>query len=295
MSNPLNLAVVEDHLLLFQHAGEDAVLMIDCESGKPAGCWGKRGGGPWEYTYPIYWGCDAVAHDQYLYDLNQRVLRSYTWDTSGDSLSFRPEKEQEMQGEAFVRSGTVLSDRHAVASAIFFSNQPCLLLDGDLRPVTSFGNLPGQDDSFTDMNTCSGVLSSYGDAFVFGLENLGYLSFYTRSGSNVRKAWEVFLEEPLYKDGGLDTKRLKQGFVNVKMTEHYIFCSYCGRVRELGDTGFVSRHLLVFDHQGTLVRHLKLDREIGHIAVSADESTVYAVAFEPDICIVRYFVGDLLK
>lgn len=51
----------------------------------------------------------------------------------------------------------------------------------------------------------------------------------------------------------------------------------------------------MFNHQGKLVRHLLLDREIGRIAVSEDESTVYAVTFEPDICIVRYFVGDLLK
>ena len=44
MSNPLNLAVVKDKLLLFQHTGEDAVLMMDRESGKPVGCWGVAGG-----------------------------------------------------------------------------------------------------------------------------------------------------------------------------------------------------------------------------------------------------------
>lgn len=43
MSNPLNLAVVKDKLLLFQHTGEDAVLMMDRESGKPVGCWGVAG------------------------------------------------------------------------------------------------------------------------------------------------------------------------------------------------------------------------------------------------------------
>lgn len=295
MYNPLDLAVVEDKLLLFQHTGEDVVLMIDRESGKPAGRWGKRGSGPWEYTYAMYWGCDAASHSLYLYDPNQRCLRSYSWDMSGDSLSFRPEKEQRMEGEAYVLSGTVLPDRYAVASASFFSDKPCLLLDSVLRPVVSFGGLPGQDAPLTDLRTYIGSLSSYGDSFAFGMLNLGYLSFYSRSGSSVAKEWEVFLEEPAYRDGGLDTKRLKQGFISVKMTEHYIFCSYCGLVFDLDNPGAVSRHLLVFDHQGKLVRHLLLDREIGRIAVSEDESTVYAVAYEPDICIVRYFVGDLLK
>ena len=105
----------------------------------------------------------------------------------------------------------------------------------------------------------------------------------------------MFLEEPAYGNGGLDINRLKQGFVSVKMTKHYIFCSYCGLVFSPDNSGFDSRHLLVFDHQGNLVRHLLLDREIGRIAVSEDEGTVYAVAFSPDISIVRYFVGDLLK
>ena len=200
-----------------------------------------------------------------------------------------------MEGEAFVLFGTVLPDRYAVANVSFFSDKPCLLFDSEFRPVASFGELPDPDAPLTDLRTYNGSLSSYGDSFVFGMLNLGYLSFYRRSGSGVEKEWEVFLEEPAYGNGGLDINRLKQGFVSVKMTEHYIFCSYCGLVFSPDNSGFDSRHLLVFDHQGTLIRHLLLDREIGRIAVSEDESTVYAVAFSPDISIVRYFVGDLLK
>ena len=126
------------------------------------------------------------------------------------------------------------------------------------------------------------------------MENMGYLACYLCEGSEVRKEWEVFLEEPRYKSEKLDINRLKQGFLDVRMTENYIFCNYSGQVFSPEDPGFFGHHILVFNHRGKLVKNFKLDRRIAHMTVSPDEKTVYAIAYEPDVNIVRFRVGDFL-
>lgn len=293
--NPLDIAVIEDEILLFMPQGENnAILMINKENGILDGCWGKHGNGPGEFTYPIYWGHDTAKQELYLYDLNYRCLRTYAYQACDDSLSFDLTKEIKMQSDIAIRPGAILGNHNIVASAFMFHNAPLLLMDEDLKPLQSFGRLPGQDESFTDMRTYVGGVGSYENQFAFGMEDLGYLAFYTLSDTTVHKEWEIYLEKPIYREKELDGKKLKQGFKDIEMTKNYIFCGYCGKLFMRDNPEFMTNNILVFNYEGQLVRNLKLDRKIGHIAVSEDEKTIYAVAFEPNISIVRYSLDNLL-
>ena len=216
-----------------------------------------------------------------------------SYEESGDSLAFTLTKEVLKPEKTVVSRGAVLDNGYAAASAVFFQNAPIVLLDETLNVVKAFGRLAGQSESGTDMRTYEGMVSSYGNSFVYGMKRFGYLSFYSQKDTVVQKEWEIYLEEPLYSGEVLKCKDLKRGFVDVKMTKNYVIGSYCGRLASpKKDRGLFGYHILVFDHQGNLVRNLKLDRKIGRIAVSENEKNIYAVAYEPDICIVRYTLED---
>lgn len=292
ITNPLNIAVVGKKLLLFQHSGEYAVLTMDTEKGIIDGHWGIRGNGPGEFTIPVYWGQDNTKRELYLYDMNSRFLRAYNWQTGSDTLSFSQIQEKRINTDAYIRNGAILKNQTAAVSVIFNQTSPVMLLDNDLKMKDLVEGLPGQNNSSTDQRSYSGVIGSYGNAFVFGMEKMGYLSYYELSDSTARKKWEVCLENPVYEGGVLAVDRLKQGFVDVKMTGHYIYCSYCGAPY---NQDFVAHNILIFDHDGNLVRNLELDREVGHIAVSSDERYIYAVNYKPEIGIVRYTVENLPK
>ena len=292
ITNPLDLAEVNGKLLLFMHSGESPVWMVNPEDGTLIGHWSRFGNGPDEFTAPIFWGQNNSNQELYLYDVNYRSFRTYHYQAAGDSLSFDKTKEFRLQGDIVVQNGTVLNNHNIVTSVIYMEDAPLLLLDAELNPQSTFGRLPGQPTS-TEMRTYTGRLSSYEDMFAFGMDNLGYLAFYSQSDTVVQKEWEIYLEKPAYQGDRLDAYNLKQGFVDIEVTKHYVIGSYCGRVRSRGDDGFVGYNILVFNHKGKLLQNLKLDKCIGRIAVSEDEKTIYAVAYEPDVCIVRYSLDNL--
>ena len=191
------------------------------------------------------------------------------------------------------RNGTLLSNHNIVVSNPFSQNAPLFLLDEELNSLSTFGRLSEQKDSSNEIGTYTGRLSSYKNSFVFGMDGLGYLVCYNQTDTTAYKEWEIYLESPKFNNNNLDLGNLKRGFVDIEMTKHYVICSYCGKPYSHDDGGLLGYNILVFDHDGDLVHNLKLDREIGRIAVSDDEKTVYAVAYEPDICIVRYTLNDL--
>ena len=196
MPNPLSIAMAEGKLLLFQGVGEDAILVVNPEDGTLQGRFGLRGVGPGEFTYPIYWGSNADRNELYLFDLNLSCLRTYSCREEGDSIRFSLEKEKRMEAETSVHSGVVIGDSLSVASALFNSPQPLVLLDKNLKPSGYVETFPKPGDS-PDLLTYAGVFSSHGKRFVYGMENMGYLACYLCEGSEVRKEWEVFLEELL--------------------------------------------------------------------------------------------------
>lgn len=78
------------------------------------------------------------------------------------------------------------------------------------------------------------------------------------------------------------------------MTPNYIFCVYSGQKWDQTGISDQPKNILVFNHNGKLLKNFHLDKAIGKIAVSEDEKIILAVSIEPDIDIVRYDIADWL-
>ena len=53
--------------------------------------------------------------------------------------------------------------------------------------------------------------------------------------------------------------------------------------------------MLVFDHQGNLLKNLRSERSLARFTVSEDEKTIYAATQEPEVAIIRFDISNILK
>ena len=108
--------------------------------------------------------------------------------------------------------------------------------------------------------------------------------------------WDACAEQPIYKKDQLDLTLLKLGFADVKMTKNYIFCSYFGQKYDRDNRKNIKpRNMLVFDHQGNLLKNLRSERSLARFTVSEDEKTIYAATEEPEVAIIRFDISNILK
>lgn len=296
MPNPLSIELIGNSLYLFQPQGEDAALIVDKNNGKIKGSWGKRGNGPGEFTYPLFWGGNSKEKYIYLYDMNRFTLRSYKYNDLSNESNLVIKKELKLKSYmAALRYATVLENGNIIASCTYNQESPLLLMNNNLDSINSFGDIPDKDHKSIDLRSYWGTLSSFQNKFVFAMAELGYIVCYEQEKSgDIIKKWEHYLEKPIYKENALNKKLLKKGFSNVKMTNNYIFCVYNGKKWDFPNMDVEAETILVFNHKGKLLKNFHLDRRIGKIVVSSDEKTIYAISLEPEISIVRYEIENYL-
>lgn len=178
----------------------------------------------------------------------------------------------------------------------FGISEPLIVLDNNLSIVDSLGEVPDNNHKSTNMTSYIGNIDTYNDKFVFVMAALGYIAYYQQQKGGCGLLWDHYIERPIYKGDQLDRKQLKLSFVDAKITQNYIFCSYFGEIltREKLKT-LKPRNILVFDHKGNLLKNLRSERSVGRIAVSEDEKTLYAVTEEPEIAIIRFDISNLFN
>ena len=108
--------------------------------------------------------------------------------------------------------------------------------------------------------------------------------------------WDACAEQPIYMKEQLELTLLKLGFADVKMTKKYIFCSYFGQKYDRDNRKNIKpRNMLVFDHQGNLLKNLRSERSLARFTVSEDEKTIYAATEEPEVAIIRFDISNMIN
>lgn len=296
MGYPLGLDVIKDKLLVTMHKNENVLYIVDAYNGAIVNKIGAVGGGPGEFLQPRYFGYDHS--NIYVYDLRQKKIRSYEWSAieKGEDLP-KIEGIHQKNKDITILDGQILSGNYFVGNSIVGLPKPIAIFDKEMNVVGNIGELPDKEHKSMALTTYGGVIDCYENKFVFAMSSLGYIACYEHQpeGKSIL-LWEHYLEKPIYKGDQLDMKQLKLAFPDVKMTKNYIFCSYFGErlTREKLKT-LKPRNILVFDHQGNLLKNLRSKRSLGKFTVSEDEKTIYAATEEPEVAIIRFDISDILK
>lgn len=291
INNPLDIEIIDNNLFLFQSKGDKAAKILNINNGEITNSWGTRGNSSEEFIYPLSWGINKEKMTLYLYDLNCFILREYKY--NNENLILINETPYKRKQNTLLHA-TVLDNNNIIASVIYGNEKPLLLLNEKLDSLCNFGEIPDINHKTIDLRTYSSILSSYKNTFVNVMADLGYIACHEQSkDGTIKKKWEHYLEKPIYKGNTLDRKLLKRGFVDVKMTQNYIFCVYSGKKWNSPNMDVQAETMLIFDHKGKLLKNYHLDKCIGKIAISDDEKTIYAVSLEPKISIVRFKITDI--
>jgi len=293
---PICIDLYKNKLLIFLHKSEDLIKILNAEDGKEIKNIGKIGDGPGEFVNPDYFG---IYNNQiYIYDLSRKRLMKYDWDKMNSNMELPVIEGDSIQNEEInIFSGKIMNNNYLIASIFYGMDRPIIVCNKDLKIVNNVGSIPDKEHKSRALVSYGGHISSFGNKFVFVMEALGYIACYElQNNGKERLLWEHFLEKPIYKGDQLDRKHLKLGFPEVKMTENYIFCSYFGErlTREKLKT-LKPRNVLVFDHQGNLLKNLRSKRSLGKFTVSEDEKTIYAATEEPEVAIIRFDISNILK
>lgn len=297
MKHPWSIEIKDDTLLLFAVNEEHIIRVVDANTGIEIRQTGLFGNGPGEFITPKYWGINKDK-EVYIYDGAQKKLRKYSWDDIINAPELPKKEGISLENiEALITSGKILNENFFVGVAVVGMLKPIVVFDKKLNVIENMGAVPDEEHQSKSLATYNGTVSVFGNKFVSVMASLGYIACYEQQKEGISKLlWEHYVEKPIYKGFQLDQKQLKWGFPDVKMTKNYIFCSYYGqRYERKKRKTFKPRNILVFDHQGNLLKNLRTDRSVARITVSADEKTLYAITEEPEVAIIRFDISDIIK
>ena len=67
----------------------------------------------------------------------------------------------------------------------------------------------------------------------------------------------------------------KNGFYDIQINEKYIFVSYSGK--SFSDSQVLPQELLVFTHEGKLIKRIKYNKDICLSKFTVQQDTIYAI------------------
>lgn len=296
MNYPWSIDIIDDKLLLFATKGDYFMRIVDANNGKEVKQIGLFGGGPKEFVQPAYWGNNG--EDIYIYDEAKMFLRTYSWHEILNAKELPEVETINLKGEEKnIFFGKILNQDYFVGSVGVGMPKPIIVLDKELNTIENMGNIPDEDHQSEALVAYGGSVSSYENKFVSTMASFGYIACYEQlTDGSCKMLWDACAEEPIYKKDQLDLTLLKLGFADVKMTKNYIFCSYFGQKYDRDNRKNIKpRNMLVFDHQGNLLKNLRSERSLARFTVSEDEKTIYAATEEPEVAIIRFDISNILK
>lgn len=282
--------------LQFSQQSDHVLSIVDAETGQLIKNLGRHGGGPGEFMTASYWGKDDSC--LYLYDINQKKLRAYDWQLLDTAKYFPGTDGVDLPVvDGHLGDASMLNQKYFVASVDWGYDKIIAIVDKSLQTVTTLGNFPDKEHETTVLHSYWGRTATYGNKFVFAMAQLGYIVCYEqKADGSFELCWEHYLEKPVYKEDELDIRNLKLAFSEVCMTKNYIFCGYFGeKVRRENLQTLKPRNILVFDHDGNLLKNLHSERSVGTFAISDDEKTLYAITEEPEVAIIRFNIPEILN
>lgn len=253
--------------------------------------WGRKGAGPEEFTSPQYVG---VLDDNnfYAYDFNLRQLYSLEMDKNNQMHVLFKKKLKD--NDLFVTNLHIMNEDYILGSVLMGRNEPIALFDKNLNIIGNFGKITKEECNEMDMKSYVGRFASQKEYFVHAMNDFGYLGCYKMNNGTAEKQWEFYAEEPIFDDGYLNKRVLKDGFWDVEIYNDKVYAIYNGKTfeqRRSKEDRFPNI-ILSFDlYSGKLCKKYVTDRDICRFTIG-EEGTIYGVGTNPEVEIVRYELPD---
>lgn len=274
MLPPLQIEDLKSHIVFVTPGMEQSLLFLNKTTQKTHP-WGRMGSGPDDFTSAVVAGYKDGKLK--LYDSNLQKCIEYQLQTA-DSIQLHRLHEYKYQSDSINLLNLHMMDSGDMIGFVGFGCKDMfVILDKELQLIKTFGTVPVEGLPEKNNLQMYGWFASYKNKLFFASQLTGYLvCFSINANGEVVKKWERMLTEPLY-----DLQRQKwekknqDGFYDIAVNDKYVFTAFSGKNVE-NDKKVVPQNILVFTHDGELVKNIKMrDATVGKIAVSDDESRIY--------------------
>lgn len=294
LGRPYQIALSDSIVLIADSNNEKMLYAFHAKSGKEIGRYLTRGQGPNEYLSISSIG--RWKDGMYLYDVNKRVTSEII---CKDSIRIVPTMNL---GKDLHPTFVPLADDTFIASGYYQEGRFCLLTDSGRRKEYLMEYPSRDEEEKTIANQAKSqaysggiVACPSGNVFMAYTSKADMLSFYGYENGNIQVIKEIY---KTYPDYHYDSKNKRYLAISRKNpftyiwgcgTSKYVYLMYSGKsYDEAGDFAHRTSQIEVYNWRGIKEKTLLLDIPILGMAVSEDDSTMYAISMNPEPQIVAF-------
>lgn len=308
---------LQSRLCLIMPEEHEVCLVVDPESGKEVGHFGRIGMGPGEMnTFPCLVGASHAEDTVSMYDYKRNSLMTYTLNIQCDTVCYQFVGERKLSARTsldMIGSNGIhylkrLENGYYVSLNILSMQHLFSLYDKDLNFLTDFGGYPLDGLSADNLDMLSvflGPFHVYKNRVYYAARKFGYMACYeVKDDGEVVPVWNHTYATVDYK---IDNKQIRfkgehnrHGFSDLALNEDYIFATYSGIPSgELYNQRNVyavdAQSLVVLSRRtGEVLRRYQLQARVDLLCLSSDEKYLYVEHIDPEVQVERFLVKDLI-
>lgn len=282
------------NLIIFAE-GNEFINVFNIKDGSKIASSANKGRSAGEVISTWYSGFDETDSIISVYDVTMKRLNYYKYykadTTSVNYLNF---KSNEYPNHLF--NMQCMNNEYVIGYSIYDSKDQFILFDENLKFIKSFGDFPLQNVK-KFKGTITGYAASYNNYFAYATIDFGYIALYKISDNgDIVKEWDKYITKPLFTENNgkitYDDKNL-DGFLNIKMTENYIYCNYSGKTYSEAisqNSNSKPNEIFVFDYNGNPVRKIVPNYPMFYFDVSKDDKYIYSYVEDHTGKIIKYTI-----
>jgi len=295
---PARLELVGDYLVVADFYATYQVVVLDAQTGREFGAFGRKGSGPREIQEPDLLFIESTVPPRlWIYDTGNDRFSLWALDEVGPLTapieSFRVKSEGGFR-EAFLTTSGIVSTRKYGDALLY-------LADSSGRVRKTVGELPYPSTDYLYDAEVNYPLPSADPArqrLVLSYLRTNRLDFYDVAGRHIATG-AVPVEVPPLRVAVVDGLRryerpLPMTFGRASATARRVYVPYCHRCTT-ADRGAEYRLVQVFDWTGVFLGTLDLGTSIWAVEASDDDSVLYAAVVDPYPLVLRFLIPEALR
>jgi hypothetical protein len=290
---PGDLEIVDSLLFILDWQNDYYLSAYSLNSGKLLKEFGKKGRGPQELSRAISIDYNSKDHSLDCFTRAPKRVNSYSLDTLNYIATYSPTmmpKDGSCYHAKKFGSGYIGTGRFVQGMYALFEDEKVNYY-GEFPKFTGSEKLSSSEKS----SLLQGLLKVHPskNKFVFVSSFNQTLDINRLENNCFEKIKRYSFDKSKYSSlGNGAAAKLSTdiySYCDVDVTDQYIFCLYVSSTFEeyLKDR-YLGDYLLIFDWNGTPIKKYKLEKPLNHIAFDDGTNSIYGLALEDEIELVKY-------
>ena len=296
IGNPIGIQVLDSSILILNWGRDYYVSVFSKKQGKFLNEFGKKGRGPNELNRAVSMDYNYEKSTLDIFIRTPKRINYYSIDSiysnpiAKYTNDFMPEDGSCYHAKR-INNGAISTGRFNKGRYAYF--------DFIKDSINYFGDYPSFNRDF-ELNSAqkSNLIQGFmkvapsNDRFVFASSFAEVFEINKFQGSNLKLIKRYSFDNSEFNKGNGRAYGKRSNiwaYMHLDVSEERIFALYTNKsVEEYVKNTFVGEYLLVFDWNGNPIKKFKLDKPIGCFSYDKRDNSIYGIALEDNIKLVKY-------